>query len=226
MKLKRIVIIGGYGNGEIISTVIEDINMIKPTWELIGFLNDFDEIGKYIRGYPVLGKPEEAIAYAQKGTFINFAMRNAKQAKSRIERFNSFNIPLEACATIIHPTAHTSGISSIGSGALICAHAYVSVESELGNHTQLYGDSHIGHHVKIGDFTAVVANAVVGSKCVVHEGAHIGIGACIRENTVIGKYAIVGMCAVVLNDVKDFEIVVGFPAKVIGNISKYSDKES
>ena len=73
----------------------------------------------------------------------------------------------------------------------------------------------------IENYAAVVG--IVGSRCIIGEGAHIGLSSCIREDTKIGPYAIVGMRAVVLNDVAEGDIVVGNPARVIGNVDKYKD---
>ncbi len=50
----KIIIIGGYGNGTVVAQIIEDINKDNQTWEILGFLNDFEE--GTINGYPILGK--------------------------------------------------------------------------------------------------------------------------------------------------------------------------
>ena len=53
-NLKKLIIIGGYGNGTVVQSTVEDINKIKPEWEILGFLNDREE--SPINGYPILGK--------------------------------------------------------------------------------------------------------------------------------------------------------------------------
>ena len=49
----------------------------------------------------------------------------------------------------------------------------------------------------------------------IDEGAWIGIGAAICGNVRIGRNAIVGANAVVVNDVADFTVVAGNPATVV-----------
>jgi len=52
----------------------------------------------------------------------------------------------------------------------------------------------------------------------IKEGAWIGAGVVIHPGITIGKGAIVGSNAVVTRDVEDFSIVVGVPAKKIGDV--------
>ena len=55
---KKVVIIGGEGNGGVIASAIED-NRNKFgdfEWEVAGFLNDFEE---QVDGFPVIGKLED-----------------------------------------------------------------------------------------------------------------------------------------------------------------------
>ena len=39
----KLIIIGGYGNGTVIAQIAEEINKVENKWEIIGFLNDFEE---------------------------------------------------------------------------------------------------------------------------------------------------------------------------------------
>jgi len=60
----------------------------------------------------------------------------------------------------------------------------------------------------------------------VKEHATIGGGAIIGAGITIGKFALIGMGAVVIKDVPDYAVVVGNPARVIGDIrdQKYIQK--
>lgn len=49
----------------------------------------------------------------------------------------------------------------------------------------------------------------------IRQGAWIGAGATILPGVSIGKYAIIGAGSVVTNDVPDFAVAVGNPAKVV-----------
>ena len=57
-------------------------------------------------------------------------------------------------------------------------------------------------------------------KTYVQDGASIGSNATIMAGTTIGKNSLIGAGSVVLNDVPDFSIVAGNPAKLIGDKRK------
>jgi acetyltransferase-like isoleucine patch superfamily enzyme len=54
----------------------------------------------------------------------------------------------------------------------------------------------------------------------IKDGAWIGAGAIILANVTVGRKSIVGAGAVVTNDVPDFAIVAGNPARVIGKTNE------
>ena len=60
----------------------------------------------------------------------------------------------------------------------------------------------------------------VRGKIVVGDDAWIGAGAIVLPNVTIGEGAVVGAGAVVTRDVPPFAVVVGVPAKVVGDIRK------
>ena len=219
--LKKLVIMGGSGGGQIAASVVEDINRLKPMWELVGFLNDAVEVGGKMGRYPVIGRTEEAPEYVRKGYYLHYALHNAKYGPLRIKRFRKMNIPLEALPSLIHPTAHISMAESIGHGVLMAPYVNLSFGAKIGNCCHLYGSSFIGHDSTVLDFCSVANNAAVGGGVVIGEGCHIGTNCSIRERVKIGKHAIIGMGAVVLKDVGDGEIAVGNPARIIGTVDRY-----
>ena len=104
--MKKIIIVGGMGNGTVALSTIEDINRIVPQWEVLGFFNDF-ETGD-INGYPVIGKvnPDSAADFLlDKDVFFLYTLISSKLNHKFIHKLQNMNIPDERFATIIHPTA-------------------------------------------------------------------------------------------------------------------------
>ena len=57
---------------------------------------------------------------------------------------------------------------------------------------------------------------------VIKDGAHLGIGSIIMPGVTVGKGAVIGAGAVVVNDIPDYCVAVGCPAKVIKNLNPQS----
>jgi UDP-2-acetamido-3-amino-2,3-dideoxy-glucuronate N-acetyltransferase len=54
----------------------------------------------------------------------------------------------------------------------------------------------------------------------VREGASVGAGVIIGSNLTIGRFAMVGMGAIVTKDVPDFHLVIGNPARSVGVVCR------
>ena len=57
--MKDIAIFGVGGFGREVLTLIQDINKVEPTWNVIGFFDDGYEIGYESHGLKVLGGTKE-----------------------------------------------------------------------------------------------------------------------------------------------------------------------
>ncbi len=74
---------------------------------------------------------------------------------------------------------------------------------------------HIAHNCVIGEGTIIAAGAVFGGGAIVGKNCFIGLNASIKQRIRIGDNAVIGMGAVVINDVPSEATVVGNPAKVL-----------
>jgi len=212
----KIVIIGGRGNGTVVASTIEDCRKTGQNIECVGFLNDNET---EINGYPVLGCiTNNAIENLPSDYKFIFAMSNIKQAAERYEMLQMLGIERERFATIIHPTAVVSDKATLGFGVVLMPLTLVSPDVTLGDHTQLYAQSFVGHDTNVGEMVFVANNASVGGRITISKGAHIGSNSSIVERLHIGEFSIVGLGAVVLQDVAPYEKAVGNPARIIGKV--------
>lgn len=76
---------------------------------------------------------------------------------------------------------------------------------------------HIAHNVDVGKDVVIVAGAEVSGSVNIGTGAWIGPNACIKERVRIGQYALIGMGAVVLQDVPPNTTWAGNPARCIND---------
>ena len=124
--MKRLIIIGGVGNGTVISSTVEDIMRESSEWELLGFLNDQIKAGEELGGFPVLGTVDEAPRFNSPDCYFIFALVTVKQAYERFQRLHRLGIPNEKFATLKHPTAVIPRNVSLGCGVVLMPGVIIS----------------------------------------------------------------------------------------------------
>ncbi len=109
---------------------------------------------------------------------------------------------------------------TIGDGALLSPFVTITSNIQIGQyfHGNLY--SYVEHDCSIGDFVTFAPGVKCNGNVVIEDHAYIGAGAILRQGKPgsplrVGRGAVVGMGAVVLDDVPENAVVVGSPAKVI-----------
>jgi acetyltransferase EpsM len=217
--MKKLIIRGGYGNGTVVQSTVEDINAIKPEWEIIGFLNDRET--EPINGIPVVGKvdKESVKKYIEDpNIYFFYSLISVKLNFKYLNKLTDLEIPQHRFATIIHPTAVVSKFSKIGYGTCIQPLVSVGPNTVIGNHVHVFAQVLIGHGAKLDDFSYVANNACIGADVHLKEGAYLGTNATTLEFITLGKWSITGIGTVVLRDVPDYAKMVGNPARQIGTV--------
>lgn len=200
-------------------SVFEAANQLDDRWSIEGYLTDIKQPGEMLGHHNVLGGTEEVSRFVERGYHIHYALHlNAKLKWERVQRLQSLDLPAEAHTTAIHPTAHVDPSVEVGRGVVIDALVGISVNARVGNHVHMYQHAFLNHESILEDYTTAAPQAAIGARVTAGEGAHIGLNSSIREDTTLGEYALVGMGAVVLDDVEPFQIVGGNPAREIGKV--------
>ncbi|MDA3886300.1 MAG: acetyltransferase [Candidatus Delongbacteria bacterium] len=214
--MKKIIILGGLGNGSIIANAILDANKLDcKEWKFAGYLNDRAKIGEEIQGFKVLGSLADTKKYLDEGYyFINTILRIDGQ-QERIELFETLSIPKDRLATFIHPKTYIAPNVVLGSGTVIMPNVSVNSGVIFGNGCLILNGATIAHDTIFGNYCHVASQACLGGYLTIGSGVHIGLNATIRENLTIGRNSTIGMGAVLTKDVKENEIWVGNPAKFL-----------
>jgi acetyltransferase EpsM len=216
--MKKLIIIGGRGNGTVAASTVEDINAVKKEWEILGFLNDNET---EINGFPVIGPINRETAQKflkQPDIYFVYTLISPKNREKFKHKLLDLQIPRERFATIIHPTTVVSKFAKIGYGCSIQPFVSVGPDVEIGDHVQIYAQALIGHDSRLDNFSYVANNACIGAKVHLQEGAYLGTNCSTLEFITIGKWSLVGMGSVVLKSVADNTKVVGNPAREIGKV--------
>jgi sugar O-acyltransferase (sialic acid O-acetyltransferase NeuD family) len=118
-------------------------------------------------------------------------------------------------ANTIHASAVTSPFCMMGVGNMILHGAVIQAQARLGNHVIMNTKAQIDHDCVIGDFVHLGPASVLCGAVTVGEGTFIGAGAIIVPGKKIGAWATIGAGSVVIQDVPDFAVAVGNPARII-----------
>lgn len=220
---KKIIILGGEGNGGVVAACIEDMREsynIKE-YEVLGFLNDFESEGSLINDYPVLGKTETAKDYFEDDyVLFMYAIHPVGHGSLRVNLFEKLGIPDNKLATIIHPSAFVANNAKIEPGVMIMSNCYVGPATHIKKCALVMANVLVGHNTIVGEFCHLSVGSVVSSYITMGTASDIALNATILEKVKVGKYAVVGAGAMVNKDVYEDNVVVGNPSKVLRKASE------
>jgi UDP-2-acetamido-3-amino-2,3-dideoxy-glucuronate N-acetyltransferase len=134
---------------------------------------------------------------------------------------------------------HIMAHAMIGENCILGQNVFVASRVKIGDGVKIQNNVSIYEGVEIEDDVFVGPSVVFTNvinprsfierkneykKTIINKGASIGANATIVCGNTIGKFAMIGAGAVVCNDVPDFALVVGNPAKQIAWVSMCGNK--
>jgi len=136
---------------------------------------------------------------------------NRKRIFERIESHNRRII------SFVSSLAHVGRVGELGPGVQIFSGCYLSDNVRLGKGVVMNANSSVSHDCVIGDFSTLSPACILGGRVCVENEVFIGLGAKITHRKLgqpltVGKNAVVGVGAVVIDDVESGATVVGVPA--------------
>lgn len=209
--MKNIVIVGAGGVGRETSLIIQQINELKSTWNLIGFIDDdVNSWGNVINGYPVIGGMD-SLEKLSLDTYVVVAIANYEVKKRIVNKINNrFKF-----ATIVHPRVWLNDYMTLGEGTIIYEGAIITTNIKVGNHVIISPKCGIGHDSIIKDYVSLLWNVNISGNDIIEEGVMMGSASTVIQGKRIGKGSTVGAGAVVIDNIDSYSTVVGVPAKVI-----------
>lgn len=216
---KKVIIIGGEGNGGVIASCIEDnrkrFNDLE--WEVAGFLNDFEK-GKLINGYPVLGGTDEIKKFLADDYYFMYAIHMIGRNVKSEQVFLSMNIPDHKFATIIHKTAFVAENAILEPGVFVMSNAYIGPAAHIGQCSLIMANALIGHNTTVGELCHFSVGSITSSYITIGKVSDVTLGARVLEKRNIGNYAVAGANSLITHDIPDYEIHVGSPARFLKKI--------
>lgn len=207
---KKVVVIGAGGFGREVAWLIERINNVAPTWQLLGFVDD-DE-SKFLQkfhGLPVLGNIDWLNRQSD-DLFVVCSVGKSIIRKNIVSRVRGKTFP-----TLVDPDVICSDSVNIGEGSIICAGSILTVDISIGSHTIVNLDCTVGHDAVLNDFVTVYPSVNISGNVCIEACVEIGTGSQIIQGLHILENTIIGAGAVVIRDLPSNCTAVGNPAKPI-----------
>ncbi|MBN1186610.1 MAG: sugar O-acyltransferase [Bacteroidales bacterium] len=216
---KKVIIVGGEGNGGVVAACIEDnrIRFNDHEWEVAGFINDFEK-GKTINGYPVLGGTDEIDGILKHDYYFIYAIHMIGRNVKSEEVFHQMNIPLDRFATVVHKTAFIANNAVLEPGVFVMSNCYVGPASKIGFCTLVMANALVGHNTTVGPLCHFSVGSITSSYITIGKVSDVSLGAKVLEKRNIGNYAVAGANSLITHDIPDYEIHVGSPAKFLKRV--------
>lgn len=206
--MKKMIIIGAGGFGRELLQWIKDINALRPTWEIAGFLDDDPGALDGIEcDHGVIGRVEDWKPVKDEEFALAIADPAAKEKVARSMKARGAVFP-----PVIHPTALITRSCLYGEGLVMFPYSKLSVNSRVGDFVTILS-SGVGHDVTIGDYTTVSGMCSILRNVAVGKGVFISAGVSIAQDIRIGDGAYLGLGSVVVKDVPPGSKVFGNPAR-------------
>lgn len=214
--MKQLIILGTGGNCLDIYDAALALNRqaSQPVYECLGLLDDNRALhGQEISGLRVLGGLADAARFPD-AVFVN-GIGSPTSFWRKADILQGTGLPLERFETIVHPQASVSSLAKLGRGVAVLPGVSIAACAEIGHHVILLQGSIISHHCHIGDYGCVASGACLSGNVEASPFCYIGANASVRNGIKLGTRSLVGIGAVVVEDVPDNHVVVGNPAKYL-----------
>lgn len=203
-----LIIIGANGFGREVLQWVKDINKVKETWNILGFIDDnLNVLDNFECDYRVIGTIKDWVP-KENERFV-MAIANPK-IKERIS--GSMKAKGAIFASIIHPTAFISEFAKVGEGIVMYPNSGINVNTTIGDFVTVLS-SGVGHDAVIGDYCTISSYCDITGGVKMGKRVFLGSHATIVPQRKIGDDAYIAAGSVVMTNIKAGTHVFGNPAK-------------
>jgi len=208
-----LVIIGCGGFGREVHDVVDAINEVEPSWDLLGYLDDRpDQTNVHLvesRGSKVLGDTDWMLSAPRDVRFV-IGIGTGKVRRTIDERLCAAGF---TAATLVHPSATFGHDVRLGQGSVICAGVRATTHISLGRHVHLNLNTTVGHDCTLEDYVTVNPLVAISGCVSVGTESMLGTHSAILQNLALGERCVVGAGSCVVKDVPSDVVVKGVPAR-------------
>lgn len=181
---------------------IIDFTQRSGDFEIVGFLDDIEQLDSIHYGYPVLGTPSNAEELLRQEIIdCVFIAIGYTRFDLRESYFNLLKgkVPF---ANIIEPTAELGEGVVLGEGIYIGRNTIIDDHAELKDNVFVHRNCLVGHDSVIGKHTYLSGIDHFAGFCKVGERTFIGLSVCVADHLEIGDDVWVCIGSIVAKNLK------------------------
>lgn len=209
--VKDIAIYGAGGFGREVACLINRINEVEPTWNLVGFFDDDasligtrNEYGEVLGGIQVLNSWPSNIS-------IIMSIGKPQTVKAIVDKIDNPNIDFP---NVIAPDAIFLDKENIsmGKGNLICTGCLISCHTKIGDFNSFNDFVSIGHDTTIGNYNAFMTATRISGIVSIGDFNFFGVNSCLVQGVKVGNNTTIAAGSALIRRTRDGYTYIGVPA--------------
>jgi len=215
--MENIYIIGVGGFAKEVLGLINDLNEVKPRYNISGFvgMNETSNTVSIVETYPII---EERMFLNDATKYRNACLAIGIGTPSILEKiskkFVDFHFP-----NLVHPSVNGYFQSiKMGQGNIITAGCNITVDIQIGSFNIFNLNSTVGHDSKIEDFNVINPGSNISGGVSIGSGNLFGTNSTVLQNLSIGSKSVLGAGAVLTKNLGSNKLAIGIPAKPIKDL--------
>jgi sugar O-acyltransferase (sialic acid O-acetyltransferase NeuD family) len=212
--MKDIAIYGAGGLGRETMFVIEKINKLQQTWNVIGFFDDEKVVGDIIAGdKQILGGIEKLNEWEEELAIVLSFGNPDTIFRVRDKITNS----LITFPNIIYPDLWLTDVNSfsLGIGNVIQGGCIFSCDVSIGNFNLFNGFANLGHDVKIGSYNTFMPAVRISGGVTIGNKNLFGVSSIVLQQLKIDEGVVLSPGSVLLHKPQNNSTYIGNPAKLL-----------
>jgi len=211
--MNDIAIYGAGGFGHEVACIINAINKIRPTWNLIGFFDDGCAVGTSNYYGKIIGKMDTLNHFPERIAIV-IAIASSKILEDLTSKITNHNLYFP---NIIAPNNLFFDYESVvwGIGNVLGFGVRISCGVKIGNFNILNGCVSLGHDVDIGNHNVMQPETRISGGVFIGNNNFFGARSLVLQRLKIGNHTRIGVGSVIIRNTKDGTTYFGNPAKKI-----------
>lgn len=213
--MQKLVFLGIGSNNSDILDAVQEINALKPTYDVQGYVT---RNGKPLKkgGLKHLGDFDTVRTLPEDVQITGFAFGPGSY-HSWPGTVAGLGLPRERFATIVHPHAFVSPQSTVGRGSVVLAGTTVGAFVSIGDHVIILQNVGLSHDDVIEEYSCLAVGVSFSGSVRGGRNCFLGTNSTIIAAT-IGEGSMVGAGALIRHDVPEGEVWVGNPGRFLRKV--------